>query len=85
MKKIVLGVAAAAMMLSAAAAAAAASAQPYYGRSGGGYYGGDAYSRDSDVTAFSASDLAGINEIWTRVAEDFDAPLPDDVLIRPLE
>src|SRR5258705_11178588 len=30
-----------------------------------------AYSRDSDLTTFSASDLTGINDIWTRVAEDF--------------
>src|SRR6476620_5033187 len=30
-----------------------------------------AYSRDSDLTTFSASELSSINEIWTRVAEDF--------------
>src|SRR5689334_12001323 len=30
-----------------------------------------AYSRDSDPTSFSATELTSINEIWTRVAEDF--------------
>jgi hypothetical protein len=30
-----------------------------------------AYSRDSDPTTFSAAELSSINEIWTRVAEDF--------------
>jgi hypothetical protein len=29
------------------------------------------YSRDSDVMSFSATELSSINEIWTRVAEDF--------------
>jgi hypothetical protein len=30
-----------------------------------------AYSRDSDPTSFSATELTSINELWTRVAEDF--------------
>ena len=27
--------------------------------------------RDGDPTSFSASELSSINEVWTRVAEDF--------------
>src|SRR6476659_4851862 len=30
-----------------------------------------AYTRDTDATTFSATELSSINEIWTRVAEDF--------------
>src|SRR5438034_6950235 len=30
-----------------------------------------AYDRDGDPTSFSASELSSINEVWTRVAEDF--------------
>src|SRR5438093_13702680 len=30
-----------------------------------------AYDRDGDPTTFSATELTSINEIWTRVAEDF--------------
>src|SRR3954451_6141114 len=30
-----------------------------------------AYDRDGDPTTFSATELSSINEIWTRVAEDF--------------
>src|SRR5436853_5609068 len=30
-----------------------------------------AFDRDGDPTSFSATELNSINEIWTRVAEDF--------------
>src|SRR6478735_6380478 len=30
-----------------------------------------AYDRDGDATTFSATELTSINDIWTRVAEDF--------------
>src|SRR5262249_19155529 len=30
-----------------------------------------AYDRDNNPTSFSATELSSINDIWTRVAEDF--------------
>lgn len=47
-------------------------------RNGGNDIHAPAFSTDTDITTFSASELARIEEIWRRVSEDF-APFDVDV------